>query len=127
MADALDNALHTHEGLTCTGVVLVLVGVNSETESLDKLPDDVIIGGIISDSLEELHSMVLIHIHEEIGDLVLERLILSGIAALVYYVVYYKLTHSNFHAFSFSIRIPGVVLPCCLFEKILLVAPLVGL
>lgn len=127
MSYALDNALHTHEGLSSVGVLLVLIGVEAETESLDKLPDDVLISSIVSDSLEEFHSMILIDVHKKIGDLVLESLILKGIAALFYYIVYYELMHSCFLTFSFSPRIPGIVLSCSLFEKILLVAPLIGL
>ena len=69
--------------------------------------------------------MVLINLNKEIGYFPLKGLILNRIPALIYYVVYYDLTHSSFHILSFSILI--CIISSCLFEKVLLIAPLIGL
>ena len=126
MAHSLTNGVHTSEGLTGIRVFLILIRVDSKTESLDHLSINRLID-LICYSLEEFNSLVLIDVHKEISDLVLESLIFRWITTLVYYIVYYYLTHSHFHAFSFSKDVPVFIISRCLFEKVLLVAPLIGL
>ena len=107
-------------------MLLILVRVEAETESLDYLSKHSFII-LIGYPLEEVDSLIFLNFHEEISDLVLESLIFDWITLLVYYVVYNYLTHSHFHAFSFSKDVSIIIISGGLFEKVLLLAPLIGL
>ena len=125
MPDTLADSLHANESFSCL-FVCILVWVEAETESLNNLLEDSFVL-LIGYPLKEFNSCVNINIHEKICDLVLEALILDRISPLVYYIVYYDLTHSGLHAFPFSKDVSIDIISSCLFKEILLVAPLIGL
>jgi hypothetical protein len=125
MTHSLDYVLHASESFTGISVFLIFVRVEGKAEPLDYLTVDSFIY-LVGDPLKDFYGMILIDFHEVISYLPLEGLILNRIPALIYYIVYYYLTHSHLHIFTLSIFI-AVIFFCCLFEKVLLVAPLIGL